>query len=81
MAYGKINTLIVYRSNDAEIFKVGQKVGESSELREIAEIKDNGLQFEDITCTMYDLIDKNGDIIARFENGIYATWFDRPEVK
>ena len=77
MAFGKINTLFVYSANDAEIFKVGQKVGESEEAREIVEIRDISIQLQ--ITSGYGLFDKNGDAIALFQNGTYATWFDVPK--
>lgn len=77
--FGKINTLFVYHAEGVDIFKVGQKVSESNDAREIAEIKDIGAEFENSIFCGYDLIDKDGNAIARFENGRYATWFDNPK--
>lgn len=77
--FGKINTLFVYHAGGVDIFKVGQTVSESDDAREIAEIKDIGLEFESSIFSGYDLVDKEGNAIARFENGTYATWHDRPE--
>jgi hypothetical protein len=79
MAYGKINTLFVYGPKDVEIYKVGQKRAEEGEPREIAEIRDIGMEFPDSITVGYDLLDKKGDLIARFEGGVYATWFDDPK--
>jgi len=79
MAYGKINTLFVYGPNDVEIYKVGQKRAEAGESREIADIVDIGMEFPDSITVGYDLLDKNGDAIARFEGGVYAAWFDAPK--
>ncbi|MDU2064396.1 MAG: hypothetical protein E6713_06090 [Sporomusaceae bacterium] len=70
MAYGKINTLCVYASDRMDVYAIGGKIAESGEPREIAEIKD--------IVVGYDLLDKNGNLIARFENGTYSTWFDEP---
>ncbi|MDF2563761.1 MAG: hypothetical protein K0Q53_156 [Massilibacillus sp.] len=79
MAFGKINTLVVFHSNRSDIFKVGQLVGATEKARQIAEIKDIGAEFESSIFTGYDLFDENGNAIARFKNGTYATWFDEPE--
>lgn len=48
---------------------------ESNTGRIIAEIKNIGNEFPDSISLGYALLDKSGNIIARFENGIYATWF------
>ena len=77
--FGKINTLFVYHTGGVDVFKVGQKVSESDDVREIGEIKDIGMEFEDSIFNGYDLVDKDGDAIARFEGGVYATWFDEPK--
>lgn len=80
MAFGKINTLFVQHAQGTDVYKVGQNVSETDDLREIAEIRDIGCESENGNIfTGYDLIDKDGNTIARFENGIYSTWFDRPE--
>ncbi len=81
MAFGKINALLVYGPKDVEIFKVGQKCAESGEPREIAEIRDLSTELPDGIILGYGLFDKSGDAIALFQDGTYATWFDRPEVK
>lgn len=79
MAFGKINTLLVYGPKDVGIFRVGQRVAELGEAREIAEIRDIGMEFPDSITLGYGLFDKNGDAIALFQNGTYATWFDVPK--
>jgi len=75
MAFGKINTLIVYGPNRVESFGVGNKLKEHT----IFEIKDIGIEYEDSIFSGYDLIDENGNTLARFESGVYATYFDDPK--
>jgi hypothetical protein len=75
MSFGKINTLLVYGRYEVDTFRVGQKIKEHT----IAEIKDVGMEFEDSIFSGYDLINENGNTLARFENGSYATYFDDPK--
>ena len=75
MSFGKINTLFVYGPHNVDLFSIGQKIREHT----IYEIKDIGKEFPDSITSGYDLIDENGNTLARFENGVYATYFDDPK--
>lgn len=64
--------IIRLETNDT-VYTLGST--ESNTGRIIAEIKNIGNEFPDSISLGYALLDKSGNIIARFENGIYATWF------
>lgn len=72
--FGKITRLEVHGHNGIGVYKVGER--EYFSKRIIAEIKDVSIEFESSLHAMYDILDENGNAIARFENGTYATWFD-----
>jgi len=86
MAYGKIDCLTVYYgySGKADNYRVGQPIMSRDVdgniiTRYIETIKDAGNEFDSGIFTCYQLFDKNENLIAQFENGTYATWFDDAE--
>lgn len=73
---GKIIRLEVHGNGNTGrgIYSVGDYIPFAK--REIAEINDIGIQSENDNIFLgYDLVDKDGKAIARFENGTYITWF------
>lgn len=77
--YNKIQRLEVHGRNGIAVYEVGQREYFSKRL--IAEIKDIGCESQAGNIfTGYDVLDEDGKCIARFENGVYTTFFILPEV-
>jgi len=73
-----ITRLEVFNTNGVYVYEVGDIECVSN--RVIAEIKDLCKEFDGHMYVGYELVDKDGYMLARFENGTYATWFDKPDV-
>jgi hypothetical protein len=78
MAVGKINQISVYTAEGVETYSLGQPVPELNKndgvvMRNIGFIEKEG------NSNSYQLLDKSRNMMARFENGTYATWFDDVE--
>ncbi len=77
MGYGKIVKLKVYGNNGIAVYSVGEREYFSKRL--ISEIIDIGFESQNGNVfNGYDVLDENRNCIARFENGIYATYFAEP---